>query len=87
MTIDNILLIQKVLEDELSLKGKLSFFSFEKLYTENGFDIVESPQNGHLRYEIKIENTYLAISSSDVAPSNPEFIVSRFAGYKIPGNW
>ena len=87
MTIDNILLIQKVLEDELSLKGKLSFFSFEKLYKENGFDIVESRQNGHLRYEIKIENTYLAISSSDVAPSNPEFIVSRFAGYKVPGNW
>lgn len=87
MTPDNIFLIKRVLENELNLKGRLSFFSFEKLYKENGFDIIESSQYGHLRYEIKIENTYLAISSSDYAPSEPEFIVSNFAGYKISGNW
>ncbi|MBT7739282.1 MAG: hypothetical protein HN721_01850, partial [Cryomorphaceae bacterium] len=60
---------------------------FENLYEENGFEIIESPQDGHLRFEIKIGNTYLAIASSDVAPREIEFIVSRFSGYKISGNW
>lgn len=87
MSPDNILLIKNVLEKELNLNGELSFFSFENLYKENGFEIIESPQDGHLRFEIKIDNTYLAIASSDVAPREIEFIVSSFSGYKISGNW
>ena len=79
--------LENVLEKELNLNGELSFFSFENLYKENGFEIIESPQDGHLRFEIKIDNTYLAIASSDVAPREIEFIVSSFSGYKISGNW
>ena len=82
-----------LLEEEMSGRA-LNFNTVQKLFKQNGYKIISKFQNRVGRFEIKVNNSYFALSSNeglehflDSRNVTIEFTVGYFNGHKIKGLW
>ena len=94
MPLSEIEKIKSILLDEEKSGKTMNIYTIRKLFQSNGYSIIFRYQNRCGRFEIKVNNSYFALSTNealkrflDTRNVTIEFTIGYFSGHKIKGEW